>query len=333
MRTLALLALLSTACELDTGDAALAGDVDDGPIFLYYGAYHRADTGAIHWPATLELVGGEPGAEYVLTATDADPAARLGRWLDAGGKLAYKLPRSPAQRADLNLEALLDAGTAANFIADRIAGGYTYVAIDELSWAHRQERWTSGGRYARAFVALLDELAARGLDRRVILYVNSYNNAGRLAAFAEVLRACHRRCRVIASEVYMHIANVMRSRAGVYRPEARPTSCTFNLDCFERLAAEMDRVSPGINRRAITALRLDDAGYNGGRLDSLCKASTQLDGWGGLDHVYGRLHAGRYTRQQLGAGGYTPTRVGRHPGWGAIHQARCLRGLNRWWSL
>ncbi|HUS68482.1 MAG TPA: hypothetical protein VMZ28_28300, partial [Kofleriaceae bacterium] len=38
-------------------------------------------------------------------------------------------------------------------------------------------------------------------------------------------------------------------------------------------------------------------------------AVRQLDGRGGLDVVYGRLHAGAFTRQQRGAGGYTPWRV------------------------
>lgn len=304
----------------------------DAPLFLYYGAYQRSDEpGEVNWPATLALRGDAAGSEVVLAVNPADPCGRFRPWLEAGGQLAFKMPRPRALAGDRSLEAHLEAGTAAPAVAQRLSEGYAYVAIDELSWAYGPERWVDGGDLAARFVALLDELAALGLDRRVILYVNSYNNAGRLDRFGDVLRACHAHCRAIASEAYMHVANVLASAAGVVRAQSDP-QCTFNLSCLDRLAGEMDAVSPGINARAVTVLRLDDAGYTGGRLDSLCESSPQLEGRGGLDVVYGRLHAGAFTRQQRGAGGYTPWRVARHPSWGAIHQAGCLRALNAWWT-
>lgn len=303
----------------------------DAPLFLYYGAYQRSDQpGELHWPATLALRGSDPTAEAVIATNPADPCARFRPWIEAGGMLAFKMPLSRAVAGERSLEAHLEAGTAVAAIAQRLAEGYAYVAIDELSWAHGPERWFDDGDMAARFVALLDALATLGVDRRVILYVNSYNNAGRLHRFGRVLRACHARCRAVASEVYMHIANVLASAAGVVRAQADPV-CTFNLSCLDRLAREMDAISPGINQRAITVLRLDDDGYSDGRLDSLCESSTQLGRRGGLDVLYGRLHAGTFTRQQRGTGGYTPVRVGRHPGWGAIHQALCLRALNAWW--
>ncbi len=303
---------------------------DDTPMFLYYGSYQRADDpGAINWPATLALLGNTPRAQFVLAVNPADPCTRFRPWIEAGGLLAFKMPRA-GKFGERSLEAHLDAGDAADFVQARLAQGYAYVSIDELSFADGPARWQNGGDYAQAFAAMLQELAARGLDRRVILYINSYNNAGRLASFSSVLRACNDHCRVLASEVYMHISNVMNSAAGIVKPQSNP-HCTFNLSCFDKLAREFDTAVSGINRRMITILRLDDAGYNDGRIDSLCKASTQLSTWGGLDYQYGRLHAGTFTRQQQGTGGYTPSRVGRHPNWGAIHQARCLGGLNNWW--
>lgn len=330
---------------LDAGDAAapvpparLCPDVapaplaPDGLLFLYYAAYQRTDQpGEVNWPATLALRGDTTGAEYVLAVNPPDPCARFRPWLEAGGQLAFKMSRPRALAGARSLEAHLEAGTAVAAIAQRLAEGYAYVAVDELSWAHDPERWVNGGDLAVRFAAMLDELAALGLDRRVILYVNSYNNAGRLHRFGNVLRACHAHCRAVASEAYMHVANVLASAAGVVRAQSDP-ACTYNLSCLDRLAGEMDGVSPGINARAITVLRLDDAGYTGGRVDSLCESSSQLAGRGGLDVLYGRLHAGTFTRQQRGAGGYTPWRVARHPGWGAIHQAGCLRALNAWWQ-
>ena len=216
---------------------------------------------------------------------------------------------------------LLADGTAAAAIAAILERGYAYLAIDEL---HAQLPALRDGQWgATAFAAMLDQLAAAGLDRRIILYVNSYNLAGQLHSFRQVLAACRDHCRILASEIYLHTQQV-------FAPAAEsPGHCNRATGCFERIAAEMGAAAPGINHRSITVLAVSDE-FSQNRIDSLCeRVGGQA---GGLYIQYGRLHAGTLSRLQPGVGAYTPARVDRrlHPSWGPAEQAACLRRLDGW---
>lgn len=287
------------------------------PIFLFYGAYmpNPGQTPRADAASTLSLLGtGELVLALRRAETCAATDAELQPWQQGGGRIAHVMSE------DELLPRLADH-TAAAAIGALLQRGYAYVAIDELHaglTALRDGEWG-----AAAFAGLLAELAAAGLDRRVILYLNSYNLAGQLASFSTVLAACRDHCRILASEVYLHTDQVF-APAG----EA-PGHCNRSTDCFERLAAEMGAAVPGVNHRTVTILAIADE-FNQSRSDSLCERAGGLAG--GLYIQYARLHAGTLTRLQPGVGAYTPARVDRrlHPSWGPAEQAACLRRLDGW---
>ena len=299
--------------------AALVATDPDAPLFLFYGAYPpnpgqppRADAAS-----TLSLLGAsEPVLALRRLPTCAASDAELAPWQAGGGKVAHVMSE------DELLPRLAD-GSAAATIAALLQQGYAYLAIDELHaglGALRDGAWG-----AAAFADLLGELAAAGLDRRIILYVNSYNLRGQLAGFRQVLAACRDHCRAVASEVYLHTQHVFAPAA------EEPGHCNRSTACFEALAAEMGAAAPGVNHRTITVLAVSDE-HSQDRADSLCERAG--GGPGALHLQYARLHAGTLTRLQPGVGAYTPARVDRrrHPSWGPAEQADCLRRLDGWSS-
>ncbi len=297
--------------------AAIVPVAHQAPIFLFYGAYqpNPGETPRADAASTRSLLGtGEPVLALRRAPTCAATDAELAPWQAGGGKVAHVMSE------DELLPRLADA-TAAATIIGLLRQGYAYVAIDEL---HAQLTPLRDGQWgAAAFGALLGELAAAGLDRRLILYVNSYNLAGQLHTFSQVLGACRDHCRILASEIYLHTQHV-------FAPAAEsPGHCNRSTACFERLAAEMGAAAPGINHRTVTVLAVSDE-FSQGRSDSLCERAGGLAG--GLYLQYGRLHAGTLTGLQPGVGAYTPARVDRrlHPWWGPAEQAACLRRLDGW---
>lgn len=325
----ALAGCAAAGAPADGADAGLPDAVVEGcpvaivpvsptaPIFLFYGAYqpNPGQTPRADAASTRSLLGtGEPVLALRRAVTCAATEAELQPWQQGGGRIAHVMSE------DELLPRLAD-GTAAATITGILQRGYAYVAIDELHaqlGAFRDGQWG-----AAAFAALLDRLASAGLDRRVILYVNSYNLVGQLGGFRTALAACRDHCRVLASEIYLHTQHV-------FAPAAEsPGHCTRSTACFERIAAEMGAAAPGINHRTVTVLAISDE-FNQGRSDSLCTGAGGLAG--GLYIQYGRLHAGSLTRLQPGVGAYTPARVDRrlHPAWGPAEQAACLRRLDGW---
>ena len=306
-----------TDAEVEGCPVAIVPVLHTAPIFLFYGAYQpnpgwtpRADAAS-----TLSLLGtGEPVLALRRPDTCAATEPELQPWQQGGGLIAHVMSE------DELLPRLAD-GTAAATITSLLERGYAYVAIDEL---HAELPELRDGQWgAAAFAALLDQLAAAGLDRRVILYVNSYNLVGQLGSYRQVLAACRDHCRVLASEIYLHTQYVFAPAAET------PGHCTRSTDCFESIAAEMGAAAPGINHRSITVLAIADE-FNQNRIDSLCEREGGLAG--GLYVQYGRLHSGTLTRLQPGVGVYTPARVDRrrHPAWGPREQAACLRRLDGW---
>src|SRR6185503_9313779 len=128
------------------------------PIFLVYGAYmpNPGQTPRADAASTLSLLGtGEPVLALRRAETCAASEAELQPWQQGGGRIAHVMSE------DELLPRLAD-GTAAATIAATLARGYAYVAIDELHdglSALRDGQWG-----AAAFAALLDQLAAAGLD-------------------------------------------------------------------------------------------------------------------------------------------------------------------------
>ncbi|HEU5055584.1 MAG TPA: hypothetical protein VFU21_03640 [Kofleriaceae bacterium] len=304
--------------ELEGGCTVPPVAVDTAaPIFLFYGAYqpNPGETPRADAASTLSLLGtGEPVLALRRAAVCAATDPELQPWQAGGGKVAHVMSED-------ELMPRLADGTAAAVIGRLLHQGYAYVAVDEL---HAQLAAMRDGNWGAAtFAGLLADLAAAGLDRRLILYVNSYNLPGQLHTFRQVLSACGDHCRIVASEVYLHTQHVFAPGA------EEPGHCNRSTDCFERLAIEMGTAAPGINHRAITVLAVSDE-FNQRRADSLCERPGGLAG--GLHIQYARLHAGSITRLQPGVGAYTPARVDRrlHMAWGPAEQAACLRRLNGW---
>jgi hypothetical protein len=332
MRILAWLPILALACVTALGCAGADGtdddeadDADDAaalaespltttrPIFLYYSGFaDRADT------RRLKVKGGES----VIAAN------RLDVWgPGSSGVVAYRMPRQgTADALETTLGAAGSDDDAVAQTADRIrallAQGYKYVAVDELNDFLRPHMkddtpntaWRNGGLLARRWVKLL---AVPDLDRRLILYVNSYNMVGVMARYSDVLRASAAHCRILASEIYVSSSCARAERAG--KNAKGQATCVNNATTFDAIAEEMGRAAPNSNYRTITVLGISDA-YVEKKADGYCQGESG----GALRHQYAKIHAGAHTSLQPGIGGYAPI----HATWRTHEEASCLRSLN-----
>jgi hypothetical protein len=287
-----------------------------GPIFLFYGAYRLPDGSGIDWPNTLPLISDLTGAETVLVMQGVD---QFTPWVDGGGKLAYHFTRVPRNAADTNaVEAQLDRDDdqtlAAAYVRNRLSRGYEYLAIDELS-ANATE-WTNGGRYAVRFVRLLERLAAEGLDRRIILYINAYNMLDTFDRYSDVLAACRDHCRILANEVYLTDNAVRVGTAPV------AGKCVHDRSCISTLAYQIARAAPGAVRRMITVIAVAER-WHDYRDTALC-----APGDGALYLQYAYLHSNSLVCRQPGVGGYSLTRntVASY----IARQSDCLERLDGW---
>jgi hypothetical protein len=328
----ALLVVAIAACASDPdGVSTQIGELHvDAPIFLFYGVY-RPNPG---WEpdarsASTHALLNAPG-EVVLAMNreleppNGPPSPEFDSWRASSGLVAQTFSRGEFEmiRATRGRDGLF---ALVKFWLDT---GFSYVALDEIN--DGALGWRNGGGDALHFRELLDDLAAAGFDRRIILFVNSYNLPGRFGEWSEVLRACRDHCRVLASEIYLSTGNVLRSHAGNAVAES-PGHCTRSLDCLGGLARQLDEAAPGLASRMITVLGLSDP-YNEG--DSYgTKALCGMPGArGALYYQYARLHVDPTTRFQPGVGGYSLPDVRRelHPTWGPRAQADCLVSLDRW---
>jgi len=285
----------------------------DAPIFVNYGPYRAASgkPSRVDSPQTLSLTA--PG-ERVITLRRPSvncvrSVAELGPWIAGGGLVAHTMTIE-----DLNT--VLADGTSAQHVAKLLRSGYAYVAIDEIAFGNTG--WRNGGVQVARFAKLATDLAAMGLDRRLIIYINSYNLAGILGQYSAVLATARDHARIIGSEIYVHTSDVEHARAS---PSGH---CNRATSCFEQIAAEMGAAAPNINYRTVTVLGVSDE-YNQGAPDALCNG-------GALQDQYAALHAGAHTRLQPGVGAYTLARIERdqHPSWGAAEHAACKRRLDAW---
>jgi len=167
---------------------------------------------------------------------------------------------------------------------------------------------------SRRFVGWLEQLAADGYDRRVILYVNLYNMPNTVDKYSEVLRACTRHCRVVGAEIYLSTSNVIQPRAET------PGHCTRNISCLETLAERLETAAPGINHLTVTVLGVSDV-YLQNSSRAFCGAGASLQ------MQYAALHKGALTSQQPGVGWYSFHDV--H--WRQAEHAACIAKLDSGW--
>jgi hypothetical protein len=283
----------------------------DGPYRASPGLAARVDS-----PQTLAL---RASGERVMTLRRphvpcVSAVAEVTPWIQGGGLIAHTMTIE-------ELNNLLDEGTAVARLTSILEAGYAYVAIDELAVSNTG--WRNGGPRVAQLEQLVAGLAAAGLDRRIIFYVNSYNMVGQLGSYSRVLGTLRDHARIVASEIYVTTRDVktpVASGAG---------RCLRSTGCFEAIAAEMSRTAPGINHRSITVLGVSDE-YTQGAVDALCDAPGGKRG--SLYLQYAKLHAGTLTRLQPGVGSYTFVRIERpnHPSWGATDHVACKNRLDAW---
>ena len=333
MRALVIATLLS-ACAAEPGSSAVTTDLvatsPDAPLFLYYGVY-RPNPG---WDpdarsaSTMALLDA-PGEVVIAMNRELEPPAgppspEFDKWRAGGGLVAQAFSRGEFEM----IRAARGRAGLFSLVKKWLDDGFAYVAMDEINY--EALGWRNGGSDALHFRELLDDLAAAGLDRRFILYVNSYNIPGRFDEWSEVLGACRDHCRVLASEIYLSSGNVFRSHAGNPLAET-PGKCTRTLDCLGDLARQIDAAAPGVATRMITVVGLAEP-YNEGATygtGALCEATK---GHGALYYQFAKLHADPTTHVQPGFGGYSLPDVRRemHPSWGPMAQADCLVRLANW---
>jgi hypothetical protein len=193
--------------------------------------------------------------------------------------------------------------------------GGRYLAIDELN-NNANASWQDGGEMSRRFVGWLQQLAADGYDRRVILYVNLYNMPSTVGKYSEVLRACTRHCRAVGAEIYLSTSNVIRPRAET------PGHCTRNISCLEILAEKLEMAAPGINTLTVSVLGVSDVYLQNSSL-AFCGEGASLE------MQYAALHKGALTSQQPGVGWYSFHGVQ----WQQAEHAACIAKLDREWPL
>jgi hypothetical protein len=347
MRIVAASALLA-ACALDVEPDAVSTESDSlvlcspvvtpadpsAPMLLYYSVYERRADSA----ATLHLAGAPHERVIALNRPDSGIfaggdrcsglSAELGPWTAAGGRVAKVIDEH--ELASWLGPSRTDAAAAADRVIEYLHAGISYVMVDEIA-TYRDpaehidgdgDPWRNGHVLARGLGSVLEELARRGYDRRVILAANSYNLVdlpGHFHGYSDILTTCRDRCRVLASEAYITTRDMIS-------PRNLPNNCpTQGAVCLRRIASGLDSAVSGINGRTITLLGVSDDYNTPSRTDSLC--DTPSGGHGSLYRQYAALHAGPFSRVQPGIGGYALADVGAGR---TLAQARCLNRLNQW---
>jgi hypothetical protein len=227
----------------------------------------------------------DTGRDKDCPSVDANgtPIAGISHWYTAfrraGGRIARKLNKTTFERLVDASPITINAKTGAaersyesvtKVFKDSIDAGFAYIAIDELRGGKFPEpKWENGQVYSVAFAQVMAQL--KGVyAHRVILYVNSYNMPGGFEPVSDVLNACAKNCRVLASEVYRmsnYILNPAPNHAG---------TCTRAGDCYKSLTDEMVNVAPGLKNRTIAILGVSDFYFARQQLARLPGGKTQL---------------------------------------------------------
>jgi hypothetical protein len=236
---------------------------------------------------TLRFLVGCPGEVIVGEKREAGPRGSMAD-ADAharGGRSAFVLDRNGDKLRELLMRSNGVERTAA-YLRHKLAEGYDYIAIDEITAA---ADWRDGSSLNRRLRKLLLRLPARTVIPYISIdltqYPNGYND---LRARRSLLRAFARRARVIALEVYQHTGGVMAGQAPAVERRAA-----------DRLA--LASAFRGINRRAITvigtSMHSGYAQYN--YLDQPSHDLTSIK-----RQVNAIRHASRRLRSQRGLGYY-----------------------------
>mgnify|MGYP001017150982 CR=1 FL=1 len=259
------------------------------------------------------------------------------RWHARGARLA----RIVSNEA---LQAWLGNGTAADRVERILRFGWDYITVDEVGGV----AWRDSGAFAPAAVAMLNELARRGLDRRVIFWLNPSTTevwrnpadapTGALGEYRALLAACRDRCRAFVFETYPQNTDVV---CAATRSHCVTTSTVVGPEdtsrYFEWLATRASNAAPGLNNTALSGLglaNLDRLRYlDLPRCDlaPLRGTCTESPGRGGLFRQFAALHAGAHSNNQRGVAFYGHNHMAATATWSRADLVEHLRGLTSWW--
>lgn len=259
------------------------------------------------------------------------------RWHARGARLA----RIVSNEA---LQAWLTGGTAADRIERILRYGWDYIAIDELGGI----AWRDSGTFAPATIALLNELARRGLDRRILFWLNPSTTeiwrnpadapTGALGEYRALLAACRDHSRAFIFETYPQNTDVV---CAATRSHCITTSTVVGSEdtarYFEWLATRASNAAAGINNTALSGLglaNLDRLRYlDLPRCDlaPLRGSCTESPGRGGLFRQFAALHAGAHSNNQRGVAFYGHNHMAATATWSRADLVEHLRGLTSWW--
>lgn len=191
---------------------------------------------------TLRFLIGCPGEVVVGEKRESGPvgAMKSATAHARGGRSGFVLDRNGDKLRDL-LNRSNGVERTAAYLRHKLAIGYDYIVIDEITSAHD---FADGQALNHKIRALLLRMPVR----TVIPYISIDLTQEAIGAVAMknrryLLRAFRNRARVLALEVYQHTASVIGGHA--------PSILRLASD---RLALAVGGLAPGINQRAITTL-------------------------------------------------------------------------------
>lgn len=206
-------------------------------LFLFYAG--------VGGPRNLSLLSGCPG-EVVLGEKDGNGpsgAFKTAAAHAAGGRTAYVY--SDFGHELLDILSSKGAHAAAQSINAKLASGYDYVVIDEIS---QNPRWQDTALEGKRFRQMLLEVPARKVIAYISIDLTKYpDGLAGLRARRLLLRALRLRGKALALEVYLKTSEVFRGAAA---PAFRTAA--------ERVAAAVHglRGAAGISGREITVIGL-----------------------------------------------------------------------------
>ena len=275
--------------------------------------------------------GAPMGATYGTCAPWTEPFAA---WKGKGARLAKRV-------TDEELSAWLACGpvAAADVVERLLRFGWDGISVDEL----KGTAWSDDGPWGPPLVAMLQELTARGLGRRVILWFSPGTtevwrmpaapgaSQGTLSKYQKLFAACITHCRKMAFETYPADASTPDPAKHIV------TTTVVNNgsdEMLERLAIRIMRIQEGANNVSIAGIGLADEAnlkyLNQPQCDiapfkGSCKTA------GSLYKQFARMHNG-VAHNWRGVAFYKPGGVhGGNGVWTVEDVAAHVANLTNWW--
>ncbi len=275
---------------------------------------------------------------YASYPTCGDFTPEFQKWRGRGAKLGKLLTNE-------QLEAWLDHGTAADRIERILRYGWDYVVIDEIGGV----AWRDSGRYGPKAVAMLNQLGARGLSKKIIFWVNptttqvwydpAVHPTGAAGEYKKLLAACQQHCKRLVWETYPQDSTTCSSNWKRCLTTFTAVSPDYGAAKYlEWTANRLSNALQGTNRVSLSGLGLGNLNpvryLNVAQCDLVPYRGNcpQSPGSGGLHRQFSVLHGGTFAKYQCGVAFYGHTHAAPTTSWSLADLANHLRNLTSWWS-